>query len=521
MTDVGAKSAVLESPPGGVGARPGAADLEALLDALSDGVCLIGVDSGLGWSNRAFRSLDEATRAVILASATTAAREIVTSAGGASACGAQRVEVPSADRSRVYELSLDTMVGMPGRVAVVVRDVTASRRAEERIAAVDEAGRELIQLDADAVRKMNMIERLRVLERKIITFARELLRFDHFAVRLIDDSTGRLELVLSAGLPPEAAEIRIFPRVEGNGIAGYVAATGEAVICRDSEQDPRFLALVKGARSSLVVPLRSGDRVIGVLDVESLRPGAFGDEDLEAAEVFSRYIAMALHMLDLLVIERSTTNASISGRVEGEIKEPLEDILREVDVLATSAGGDTGLRGHIDRIRKDVESIRRRMKDVASGPQTLLGVEDALLALEHDPIIAGRRVLVADDDPGIRGAISQVLTPLGAEVIVCDSGMSAINAMEAMAAGGVPVRLDLVVSDIKMPDRNGYEVFAAARKVAPHAPVILMTGFGYDPHHSIVRASQEGLQSVLFKPFQVERLLEEIRKALSPAVASA
>jgi DNA-binding NtrC family response regulator len=73
---------------------------------------------------------------------------------------------------------------------------------------------------------------------------------------------------------------------------------------------------------------------------------------------------------------------------------------------------------------------------------------------------------------------------------------------------------DLIVSDIRMPDHNGYEIFAASHRFNPTAPVILMTGFGYDPHHSIVRASQEGLQSVLFKPFQVERLLDEVRKAL-------
>ena len=47
-------------------------------------------------------------------------------------------------------------------------------------------------------------------------------------------------------------------------------------------------------------------------------------------------------------------------------------------------------------------------------------------------------------------------------------------------------------------------------------PVVLMTGFGYDPHHSIVRASQEGLQAVLFKPFPVDRLLDEVRKAVGP-----
>ena len=41
-----------------------------------------------------------------------------------------------------------------------------------------------------------------------------------------------------------------------------------------------------------------------------------------------------------------------------------------------------------------------------------------------------------------------------------------------------------------------------------------MTGFGYDPHHSIVRSSQEGLHCFLFKPFQIEQLLEEVYKAL-------
>ena len=41
-----------------------------------------------------------------------------------------------------------------------------------------------------------------------------------------------------------------------------------------------------------------------------------------------------------------------------------------------------------------------------------------------------------------------------------------------------------------------------------------MTGFGYDPNHSIVRASQEGLASVLFKPFKVDQLLEDVFAAL-------
>jgi len=73
---------------------------------------------------------------------------------------------------------------------------------------------------------------------------------------------------------------------------------------------------------------------------------------------------------------------------------------------------------------------------------------------------------------------------------------------------------DLVLSDIKMPGGSGYEVFAAAEDANRDCPVILMTGFGYDPNHSIIRACQEGLAAVLFKPFKVDQLLGEIRNAL-------
>jgi CheY-like chemotaxis protein len=79
---------------------------------------------------------------------------------------------------------------------------------------------------------------------------------------------------------------------------------------------------------------------------------------------------------------------------------------------------------------------------------------------------------------------------------------------------------DLVLSDIKMPDKSGYDVFAAARRLPHPPPVILMTGFGYDPNHCIVRASQEGLQAVLFKPFRVESLLHEVRRALGRTVGA-
>ena len=71
--------------------------------------------------------------------------------------------------------------------------------------------------------------------------------------------------------------------------------------------------------------------------------------------------------------------------------------------------------------------------------------------------------------------------------------------------------------DIRLPDLDGYEIYRRLREIRPQAPIILMTGFGYDPTHSIVKARQEGLQTVLYKPFRSERLMEAVEQALRTA----
>jgi CheY-like chemotaxis protein/GAF domain-containing protein len=385
-------------------------------------------------------------------------------------------------------------------LVVVFRDDTSARRLQQRINSLDQAGSELIRFDAETVRKHNAHERLKLLEEKIIRFSKDLLHFDHFAIRLLDERSGKLERIIGYGLPKEFDAFDIRPALEGHGISGFVAASGRSYVSNDTSSDPLYLPGIEGARSSLTVPLRLQDKVIGIMNVESQSPAAFGEEERQLGEIFARYVAVALHMLDLLVVERSATNQTVSGRVAVELKEPLEDIAHEVDIL----------RSHLERIRRDIESIRARIAECAAGPASLLGVEQAMADKATDPIIEGRRVLIADDEARIRRVIGDVLTLKGAIVTVCEDGSAAIRALEAE-----PGAFAMILSDIRMPDHNGYEIFAAVQRTSPGAAVILMTGFGYDPHHSIVRASQEGLQCVLFKPFQVERLLDEVRKALT------
>ncbi|MFG0283754.1 MAG: response regulator [Phycisphaerales bacterium JB039] len=487
-----------------LGARSPGDDPSGLLDWIGEGVCLCAEGGQVVWRNSVFAALPGAVRQRAIQIAWE-------QAGAARPEVSREIEVDVDGASLWYELTIPQRSAEATTVPLVIRDVTASRRLARKMDAIDQAGRELARIDAEAIQRRNALERLGLLETKIVQFAHDLLRFDHFAVRLINEKTGKLELVISAGLSDEAAELDLRPALKGNGIAGYVAATGRSVLCTDSTQDERFLPCLADARSSVCVPLRLHDRVIGVLDAESLSPGAFTEEDRRLAEIFARHVALALHILDLLVIERSTTNLNVSGRVEGELAEPLADIVREIETLR-QLQSDPAVGEHLERIAADVESIRARVREVGAGPQTLLGVERALASQRQEPWLVGRRVLVADDEPKIRRVIADVLRNRGASVVTCASGAEAIAEFAKASSREAP--FDLVVSDIKMPDRNGYEVFAAARRTMPGAPVILMTGFGYDPSHSIVRASQEGLQSVLFKPFQVDRLLAEARKAL-------
>lgn len=489
----------------------------ALLDAVNEGVCLLGSDGSIVWANAFFRTLDPAVGERVRAAARDSLAWLLEQRDRRGRRTTRNVEFGDDESDNWYEVVISLAQGEGAGVAdtrlvAVIRDVSEARRIDRKMTAIEQAGRDLVSIDPDFVRSKNAMERLSVLEGRIIETAHKLLNFDHFAIRLVNEKSGKLELVISEGLSPEAAELDLYPSRTGNGIAGFVASTGVSEVSNDAAHDARFLPCLQGASSAMVVPLRLHDRVIGVLDVESLKPGAFNEEDRRFAEHFARHLAMALRVLDLLVVERCETNATVSGRMQGELREPLDDIAEIVEQMRDATDTDPNLAARLARIAGDVDSIRDRMRRVAEGPRALLGVERALSSTETEPLIKGRRVLVADDEPAVRRVIADVLRNRGAKVDVCDNGASAIDAVRASASTGEG--FDLVISDIKMPDRNGYEVFSAARRTLPDVPVILMTGFGYDPSHSIVRASQEGLQCVLFKPFQVERLLEEIRSAL-------
>jgi len=68
---------------------------------------------------------------------------------------------------------------------------------------------------------------------------------------------------------------------------------------------------------------------------------------------------------------------------------------------------------------------------------------------------------------------------------------------------------DLVLSDVVMPNMDGYELYREIKREHPHLPVLMMTAFHYDKDHIIKRSRMQGLEGVIFKkPVDPDRLRE-------------
>ncbi len=488
-----------------------------VLNTIGEGVCVVDGEARMTWANRRMRSFNaETTEHIkrICRQAMSIFNNQAGAVGSASATQARSKKFTYQDGDHYYEIICSPVVGEDGKVQQVVGvvwDATSGRRLQAKIDAIDASGRELARIDNDAVSKLRPAERLKLLQDKIIGFSKELMHFDHFAIRLLDKRSNKLEVVIAEGLPPDALEIDLYAQPEGNGISGYVAATGRSYICHDVEKDPRYVLGLHHSKSSLTVPLNLFGEVVGVYNIESEDIGAFNEDDRQFAEIFGRYVALALNILDLLVVERYNTSTLITDSVVAEMSAPLNDIIAEAETLREEYIGNDAMRQRLDRITGYVEKIRGAIDDVKAGPNRVIGCDD-VEENATDEALAGKRILVADDEPSIRKVMRDVLGKYGCDVTVAKDGYDACTLLEQK-----PPAFDMVISDIKMPHRNGYEVYAAAQRCTDGMPVLLMTGFGYDPHHSIVRASQDGLAGVLFKPFKVDQFMDEVRKALDPA----
>jgi len=118
-----------------------------------------------------------------------------------------------------------------------------------------------------------------------------------------------------------------------------------------------------------------------------------------------------------------------------------------------------------------------------------------------------KTVLIVDDEKDTLNYLEYILKKFNFNSIIVDNGF---DALQKIREG----KVDLVLTDIAMPDMDGYELYSQIRNFDDNIPIIMMTGFGYDPNHVLVKARKDGLHDIIFKPFEVGDLIKMINKAL-------
>ena len=213
----------------------------------------------------------------------------------------------------------------------------------------------------------------------------EILGLRHGNMRLLNPSSGELDLMASQGFPAEYAEEFRSIKIEERS-AGRIIRVKGPVVWNNIQTDPScaYLQLRReGINSLLGVPLLAHDGVIGSLSVASLNRGVFGDQEIELLTAMGRVLGISIENSRLISILKNSMNdlTKLTLRLEEsdgiknrlfsvifhEFRTPITVILSNAELLADGMFGEVN-----GKQRNSLSTIR------ASGVRLLFQIENAL-----------------------------------------------------------------------------------------------------------------------------------------------
>jgi two-component system NtrC family sensor kinase len=262
-------------------------------------------------------------------------------------------------------------------------------------------------------RKASSTINLNKLLRVISASAMKITKASSCALLLMDEAGQHLRLASQIGyddLDTERFRIKV-----GEGIAGWVAAHGVPLLVRDVSAEPRYVEAIKEVKSGLAAPLISENKVLGVLNVDSVNRGAFTDDDLKLLVIYAGHTASLIKNAMLygqVMTERnfrenileSSPNSVIAVNMKKEItslNRRTEELfrLKRKNVLGQPAAGvfTEGIVHLVDLAIDhgylvDYHEIRQIRKD---GSQLILGITASWLR-DHQNKLIGVVFIVQD-----------------------------------------------------------------------------------------------------------------------------
>ena len=123
------------------------------------------------------------------------------------------------------------------------------------------------------------------------------------------------------------------------------------------------------------------------------------------------------------------------------------------------------------------------------------------------------QIIVVDDDPIMREVIRLVLEAAGHTVLRCENGRKALEV-------ATHEHIDLMITDLLMPEMDGLETLRAVRQVRPALPILVISGGQRgNPGDFLGLARVFGATETLAKPFRPETMLDLVARMLDPSAA--
>ena len=125
------------------------------------------------------------------------------------------------------------------------------------------------------------------------------------------------------------------------------------------------------------------------------------------------------------------------------------------------------------------------------------------------PAAMKKRLLLVDDDPAVRESLANVLVGENYEVVPATNGLEAIEIASKIA-------LDLVLLDLNLPKKNGWDTFEILARQNPRTPVVIITARA----NQLFPALASGVGALMEKPLDLPKLLQTITNLLNEPVES-
>lgn len=247
--------------------------------------------------------------------------------------------------------------------------------------------------------------------------------------------------------------------------------------------------------------------------------------------------------------EQLATAGEIAVSLAHEINNPLESITNNLDLLshdieARLSGPERVVENErLESIRhgvKKVQAIVRRLDEMArtgkyvtvdylkgkrmadltpreAAPETA-SLPNGQPRTEGEWPLAGMAVLVLDDDVSVVNSLADLMRAERCVVYTATRPSAGLGLIRN-------VRVDVVLSDVVMPEMDGYEFYLRVKEEFPNLPCILMTAYYYDKDHIIKRSKLRGLEGAIFKkpvnPDKLRQLLCAMRQKKQAAPRAA